>query len=93
MDVAAFWREREQTGVPVLRRLVMVLNLPPYQDRDVYVWPAASRDGATAEDWAALNGLYPPEQLAAMRSEGLGYTGLRMGIRADGTWQFAVEGD
>jgi hypothetical protein len=92
-DAAAFWRERERSGDPVLARLVKVLDRSSYREGDVYVWPSAFREGATAEDWASLEGLYPPEELAAMRREGLGYMGVRVGLHANGAWVLALEGE
>jgi hypothetical protein len=93
MDPAAFWRERELAGEPMLARIVKVFDRPAYRDGNMYVWPSALREGATAEDWARLEGLYPPDELAAMRQEALGYTGIRVGISENGAWQLALEGE
>ncbi|HZH16258.1 MAG TPA: hypothetical protein VE057_18050 [Archangium sp.] len=92
-DAAVFWRELERNGTPVLARLVKVLDHPAFLLGDEYVWPSAMREGATDRDWTALEGLYPPEELAAMKREGLGYTGIRVGIRVDGAWRLALAGD
>jgi hypothetical protein len=92
-DPAAYWREREREGDAVLARLVRVLNLPYAKDGTLYVWPSVFRIGAKPEDWKALEGLYPPEQLARWRSMEDGYLGLRTGIHESGDWLFAVAGD
>ncbi|QRO02981.1 hypothetical protein JRI60_47255 [Archangium violaceum] len=92
-DVARFWRRLEQEhGAPVLARLVKILSLPYTKQDELYVWPSAFREKATAEDFAALKGLYPDEQLQAMRHEG-SYLGLRAAITGTGDWQLAVSGD
>jgi hypothetical protein len=92
-DVAAFWREREKEGEPVLALMVKVLNLPHAKEETLYLWPSAYRTGETAEDWKALEGLYPAERLAEWRSGENGYLGLRVGIEENGDWLFAVSGD
>ncbi|MFL5358015.1 hypothetical protein [Archangium sp.] len=92
-DVAAFWREREQEGVPVLSLLVKVLNLPHAKEEALYLWPSAYRTGETEEDWKALEGLYPARQLTDWRKAGDGYMGMRVGIKENGDWTFAVSGD
>ncbi|HZH15243.1 MAG TPA: hypothetical protein VE057_12895 [Archangium sp.] len=92
-DPAAYWREREREGEAVLGRLVRLLNLPYAKDGTLYVWPSVVRMGAKAEDWKALEGLYPPEQLAQWRRLEEGYLGLRTGISENGDWLFAVAGD
>ncbi|MFY0529739.1 hypothetical protein ACN28I_43450 [Archangium gephyra] len=92
-DPAAYWREREREGDAVLGRLVRLLNLPYAKDGTLYVWPSVFRMGAKAEDWKALEGFYPPEQLAQWRNLEEGYLGLRTGISENGDWLFAVAGD
>ncbi len=93
MDVTHFWRMQEQEhGEPVLARLVKILSLPYTKQGELYVWPSAFRENATAQDFAALKGLYPDEQLQAMQRE-LSYLGLRAAITGTGDWQFAVSGD
>jgi hypothetical protein len=92
-DVAPFWRRLEQErGEPVLARLVKILSLPSTKQGELYVWPSAFRENATAQDFAALEGLYPDEQLRAMQRE-RSYLGLRAGITGTGDWQLAVSGD
>lgn len=91
-DPAAYWREAEKQGEPVLARMVQVLNLPPAKQGDLYFWPAVHVTGAE-KDWKAVSGVYPEAQLRAMREGGSGYLGLRLGITAKGDWQLAVAGD
>lgn len=92
-DVAATWRKQEQEGVPVLAMLVKVLNLPNAKEETSYLWPSAYRTGETAEDWKALEGLYPAEQLARWRNSDNGYVGFRTAIDEKGDWLFALSGD
>ncbi|MCY1031472.1 hypothetical protein OV207_08395 [Corallococcus sp. BB11-1] len=94
-DMATTWRIQEEwaeSPQPVLSRLVQVLNLPFYQEGNLIYWPTAFREGATAADYRALKGLYPDDQLQAMRKD-KSYLGLRVGITVDGDWQLAVAGD
>ncbi|MET0403015.1 MAG: hypothetical protein ABW123_11460, partial [Cystobacter sp.] len=91
-DVAPFWRQQEQEGVPVLARLVKILNLPYTKQDGAYVWPTAYREKATAQDFAQLKGIYPDAQVEAMQKD-LSYLGLRVSISESGDWQMAVSGD
>ncbi|OJH37971.1 hypothetical protein BON30_26990 [Cystobacter ferrugineus] len=92
-DLALFWRKAEQEqGQPVLARLVKILNLPYTKQGELYVWPTAFRDNATAQDFDALEGILPDAQLQAMKRE-RSYYGLRVGISGNGDWQMAVSGD
>jgi hypothetical protein len=91
-DPVAFWREAEASGEPVLARMVHVLNLPGARQGDLYLWPAVHVTHAE-RDWKALAGVYPDQQLQAMREGGSGYLGLRLGITSQGDWQLAVAGD
>ncbi len=92
-DPAAFWREREREGTPVLAQMVKVLNLPQAKEETLYLWPSAYRTGETEEDWKALEGLYPAEKLAEWRKGEDGYLGFRVGIEENGDWTFALSGD
>ncbi|ATB36856.1 hypothetical protein CYFUS_002271 [Cystobacter fuscus] len=92
-DVARFWRQAEQErGEPVLARMVKLLSLPYTKQDELYVWPTAFRENATAQDFEALKGIYPDAQLQAMQRDG-SYLGLRVGISSTGDWQLAVSGD
>lgn len=57
-----------------------------------YRWPGAV---VTDEDWQRVvdTGLYSQEEADLMRSSGMGYTGWRVGVTADGTWAYLVAGD
>jgi hypothetical protein len=93
-DVASYWRELETShGEPVLARMVKLLNLPYAKSGDLYVWPSVHGENAKPEDWKAVEEVYTPEEIAEMRSIMDGYIGLRLGIKPNGDWQFAVAGD
>jgi hypothetical protein len=92
-DVARFWRQAEQErGEPVLARMVKLLSLPYTKQDELYIWPTAFRENATAQDFEALKGIYPDAQLKAMQRD-RSYLGLRVGISGNGDWQLAVSGD
>jgi hypothetical protein len=82
-DPAAFWREREREGTPLLAQLVKVLSLPHAKEETLYLWPSAYRTGETQEDWKALEGLYPAEKLAEWRKGGEWLPGLPGGHRGE----------
>lgn len=58
----------------------------------IHVWPSAYSENATAADWAALEPLYPAEDLELFRDFG-GFIGWRAGIARNGDWRFYVAGD
>ncbi|MGE6763653.1 hypothetical protein ACQKGO_36925 [Corallococcus interemptor] len=94
-DMATTWRIQEEwkdSPQPVLARLVHVLNLPFYQEGNLYWWPTAFREGATDADFDLLKGIYPESMIADMRKE-KSYIGMRVGISVDGDWQAAIQGD
>jgi len=91
-DLVGFWREREQKGDGVMARLVRVLNLPYSAEGEHYLWPSAASVFRNDKDWAAIEGLYPPEAIAQWKGTERGYTGLRTGIHVNGDWLFAVSG-
>ncbi|MBJ6761885.1 hypothetical protein JGU66_14015 [Myxococcaceae bacterium JPH2] len=92
-DVAAYWRDMEEAkGDPILGRLVRVLNMPYVKQGQLYLWPTAAREGATAKEFDALQGLYPEVQVRSMK-KAKSYLGLRVGISPSGDWQLAVSGD
>jgi hypothetical protein len=59
------------------------------QDVVYYYWPGVAREGPTA-DWDILLGVYSPQQVEAFRQRGNYVDGLYVGIRADGTWAWAL---
>lgn len=98
---ARYWEEQENSGERVLAALVQVLNLPHAAIESqvraegspkVFVWPSASRDDPTEEDWNAVRGLYTDEEIAQMKDFG-GYIGYRVGITPEGDWLYFVTGD
>jgi hypothetical protein len=109
----AYWRMLEEQGRAPLAYLVKILSVPGAtttlpassptpqaipSPSTIYVWPAAAtRDVPTDSDWAALERVYPKEQVQKMRDDtarfGIGYLGWRTGITAAGTWIYFIEGD
>lgn len=94
MSPQAFWAQQEQHGGGVLARMVRVLRLPYAQQGRTFLWPAAARDHPTEADWAALLPVFGERQVRLWQGPDFsGYTGMRVGIAADGDWLFAIEGD
>ena len=99
-DPAASWRAQEMDATPVLRVLVELLNRPfasrPAGPQDQYVWPRAY----AYERWSEvppdarqeLVPLYGPADFENFERFG-SYSGFRVGIAADGDWQFFIGGD
>ncbi|MGH8911264.1 MAG: hypothetical protein ACRDVD_02035, partial [Acidimicrobiia bacterium] len=57
-----------------------------------WAWPAAHVDASNEASWAELEAILGDETIELLRQSD-GYLGYRLGITADGTWQFAVGGD
>lgn len=95
-DPEVFWAQAESLGEPFTARLIELLNGPfvidEFSNPALYVWPSAYRLQPTEEDWAALDGIYDTFDIQNFRELG-DYLGLRIGIDAEGAWQFAVSGD
>jgi hypothetical protein len=95
-DPEVFWTQAESLGEPFTARLIELLNGPfvidELSDPALHVWPSAYRIQPTEEDWAALEGIYDTFDIQNFR-ELDDYLGLRIGIDAEGVWQFAVSGD
>jgi hypothetical protein len=89
---AAFWRGQEAAGRRFMERLIRILRLDFGRDGGTYVWPAAFARSATDEDWDALLPIFGRRHVVTWRDYE-GYTGLRVGIAADGDWLYAIEGD
>lgn len=66
----------------------------PVEVDGTWAWPAAHGADASEADWQELvdSGLYTQSQVEQLRT-GEGYLGWRVGIAADGTWQFMTAGD
>lgn len=95
-DPEVFWTQAESLGEPFTARLIELLNGPfvieEFSDPALYVWPSAYRLQPSEEDWEALEGIYDTFDIQNFR-ELEDYLGLRIGINAEGVWQFAVSGD
>jgi len=92
----AYWERLEASGDRPLASLVTVLGLSStLVDGRIHAWPAAHGEGATDDDWRAVvdAGLLTESEADAMRAQGSGYLGWRVGIAADGEWLFFVAGD
>lgn len=92
-----YWRTQEADGQPVLRSLVLVLNLPNVEreldgDRRYRSWPSADQEHRSDADWDALVGLYSEDDVAQFRRDDM-YTGWRAGIDDTGRWMYFVRGD
>jgi hypothetical protein len=93
-SAAEYWRGLEEQGEDPMAKLARVLALPSTQDEaGNYAWPSAHGANATDEDWEAVVGLYPREQVRQMREGGTGYLGYRAGITPAGDWIYFVAGD
>ncbi len=91
-SAADYWAGAEERGEDVMRILVESLRQAGHEYQGNWVWPTAYADAPTDADWAALEGLYPQEQLDAMRQSG-SFLGYRVGITPAGDWLFFVAGD
>jgi hypothetical protein len=93
---ALFWESEERLGVPFTRLLVQLLDTPAVLDTyfvvPTYLWPAAFGATPTPEDFDLLEGIISAEDLELYRQFN-DYLDLRIGIAADGAWDFAVAGD
>ncbi len=89
------WADEELRGLTPLAEIVRTLELPftviEGAESDIYVWPSAVGDDPSESDWQALEALYNEEEIELWRTDG--FTGLRIGITARGTWIYAVAGD
>lgn len=99
-DPADHWREAEERGERVLFALATLLRLEPREQTeadggDYVVWPAAFVKNATDADWQEVvdSGLYSQVEADELRALGIGYSGWRSGIDAEGNWDFFIAGD
>ncbi len=97
---AAFWREAEAQGRPVLRSLVEILD-GPFATRSVdgttqYLWPSAYAferwEDVSPAAREELRRVYGEEELRRFEQFG-SYVGDRVGITDSGDWIFFVGGD
>ncbi|MEB3222383.1 MAG: hypothetical protein VKS61_09930 [Candidatus Sericytochromatia bacterium] len=91
-SAAALWRGQERAGGRFAERLIRLLRLDFGRSGSTWVWPAAFSQTATEADWEALLPIFGRAQVVTWRDYE-GYTGLRVGIAADGDWLYAIEGD
>jgi hypothetical protein len=98
-DASDHWRDVEESAseepLP-MRALASILTTPfTRNESGSYAWPTAYSEKPTVDAWQALvdTGLYSPEQVGLMITQGTGYLGYRTAITADGDWQFFVAGD
>lgn len=93
-DAVGHWREAEARGEPVLRRMAEVLRAAPAEEDGLWVWPAFFL--RPVAEWSAADRRQAErllgEELDFLTGSGA-YLGYRLGIAADGTWQYFVAGD
>lgn len=100
-DLAAYWADLEADhSEPITAIVVKLAGLPTYStvatrpdgtDVDIHVSPRAQSDDATAADDQAVLDAFG-ETARNWWADGM-YLGWRMGVTADGDWQFLVAGD
>lgn len=98
----AYWQEQESEprGPEPMRFLLGMLQRPrgtvEVGGETTYVWPSAfayeSWDAVPEADRRALKPLYDEEDFERFAEFG-GYAGYRVGIAADGSWQYFIAGD
>lgn len=97
-DAIGYWREQEEVGeVPILGDFLPgVLHSRFGKTEDIFVWPSAAAKEPSEWTEADLEGMRQAystdEEIRSFEQYG-GYTGLRVGIRADGTWLYFISGD
>jgi hypothetical protein len=97
-DPIGYWREQEEVGeVPILGDFLPgVLHSRFGKTGDIFVWPSAAAKEPSEWTEADLEGMrqaYATDEEIRSYEQYGGYTGLRAGIRADGTWLFFIAGD
>jgi hypothetical protein len=96
-DPIGYWRKQEEAEVPLLGDVLpVVLHTRFGQTEDIYMWPSAAAKEASEWTEADLDAMRKAgstdEEIRLFEQHG-GYTGWRVGIRADGTWPFCISGD
>lgn len=94
-DPIALWEAEAEQGRDPLALLARLLGTTPAEDPDagLWAWPAVQVDPSNEASWAEVEPIVGSDLVRQMRESGLGYTGYRVGIAADGTWQYFVAGD
>jgi hypothetical protein len=93
-DPVAHWIAEGTTGDDPLGLMVQLLSTTPAEDPETgtWAWPAVHLVPDDEASRTELEQVVDAAVMAALRRND-GYLGLRLGITADGTWQFAVAGD
>ena len=88
------WVAEGRLGNEPLALMAQLLSTTPEEDPETgtWAWPAAHVDATNEASWAELEPILGHETIELLRQAD-GYLGYRLGITADGTWQFAVGGD
>lgn len=93
-DPASFWVAGGRRGEEPLATIAAIVNTTPAEGPgSSWAWPAVHQDPSNEASWAELEPILGAETVAELRRFGEGYLGLRVGIDAEGNWQFAVSGD
>jgi hypothetical protein len=96
-DPIGYWRKQEEAEVPLLGDILpVVLHTRFGQTEDIYMWPSAAAKEAsewTEADVEAMRKAGSTDEEIRLFEQHGGYTGWRVGIRADGTWLFFISGD
>jgi hypothetical protein len=92
-----YWREQEAAEIPLVGDFLPVaLHSRFSRIEDIFMWPSAAAKEPSAWTEADLESMrklgYTDEDIRSFEQYG-GYTGWRVGIRADGTWLFFISGD
>lgn len=100
-DPHEFWTSMAGGDHSALEALLDILAMSPGHKQTqfvtdvytpIYVWPAVFGDAPTSQDWAEIETLYTPAEIAQMKDFGE-YIGWRTGFTEDGEWVFFVAGD
>jgi hypothetical protein len=96
-DPIGYWREQEEAEVPLIGDILpSVLHTRFGKTDDIYMWPSAAAKEPAEWTQADVESMRKAgstnEEIRSFEQYG-GYTGWRVGIRADGTWLFFIAGD
>jgi hypothetical protein len=92
----AHWQKYSPGKQAFFDELLTVLQTEPRLDGDIYVWPAVfgvDPDDITREQKAQWIAIMGEENYRQTTASGMGYMGMRVGIRQDGQWQFYIGED
>jgi hypothetical protein len=96
-DPIGYWRRQEKSEIPILGDILSgVIHTRFGVNEGIYVWPSAAAklpsDWIEADVQAMHQAGYTDDDIDSFKQFG-GYTGWRVGIRADGTWLYFISGD